>query len=438
MDVKLTSLSLSFWGAKKKTKKEMIMLTNMDYFSIGVYTTVFIYFIYMFFSYKQEKYNMYFSLGCLVAISRVIITYEFLENINGESLLYKLFSSGYFLSYIWGGVFLMLIAESLFKEERLKHMSKLLIITAIISSVFIAFADVSVLYYRAVFFDYILYIALIYANYIFIKAIIKKRKRAIILCIGNLIMCFGAVYDVFAGNSVFYSGVGEINSYTYIIYLIMFSYVLTQTTKEYQMSIFNSELNFLHAQIQPHFLFNTLNTIITYCRKDPNIAREMLMDLSTYLRGKFDYDSENMKISLKDEIKLIKSYLTIEKVRFGDRLEVVYDIDEDIDITVPCLIFQPLVENAVKHGLKGNIKGVKIDIVVRKTDDNIIMLVKDNGKGIDEDTRVKLLKQESSGVGINNTSKRLKLYYNTDLIIKSAKNEGTCITIKIPIGGAKC
>lgn len=414
------------------------MLANMDYFSLGVYTTVFIFFIYIYFSYKEEKYNLYFSLGCLVAIMRVIVTTDFLGSISSDSLLYKISSSVYFLSYVWGGIFLMLIAESLFKEERLKYIDKVLIITSIISSVFIVFTDASVYYSKGIFFDYILYIALLYANYIFVKAVIKKRKRAIILCIGNIIMCFGAVYDVFAGNGVFYSEIGEINAYTYIIYLLIFAYVLTKNTKEYQLSIFNSELNFLHAQIQPHFLFNTLNTIITYCREDSNIAREMLMDLSTYLRGKFDYDSENMKIFLKDEIELIKSYLTIEKVRFGDRLEVIYDIDEDIDITVPCLIFQPLVENAVKHGLKGNIKGVEIYIIVKKIDDNIILQVKDNGKGIDKDTLLKVLKQESTGVGINNTSKRLKLYYNIDLIIKSIENEGTCITIKIPVGGQKC
>lgn len=173
---------------------------------------------------------------------------------------------------------------------------------------------------------------------------------------------------------------------------------------------------------------------ITYCREEPNVARELLLDLSTYLRGKFDYDSENMKISLKDEIELIKSYLTIEKVRFGDRLEVVYDIDENIDVAVPCLIFQPLVENAVKHGLKENVDGVNIHVAVKKIDDYISLQVKDNGKGIDEKTLHKLLKQESTGVGINNTSKRLKLYYDTDLLIDSVENKGTCITIKIPTG----
>ena len=407
------------------------MLTNMDYFSIGMYTTIFIFFIYMFFSYRmEEKSNMYFSLGCLVVISRVITTAT-----DYYSLAYQLFYNVYFLSYIWGSILLMLVAESLFKEERIKYVSKIMIVIAISFTIFIVFTDVSIYSSTDVFFDCTLYIAIIYANYIFVKAVIKKRKRAVILCIGNLIMCFGAIYDTLAGNNVFYSKIGEINAYTYIVYLLIFAYVLTENTKEYQLSIFNSELNFLHAQIQPHFLFNTINTIITYCRKDPNIAREMLMDLSTYLRGKFDYDSENMKIPLMNEIELIKSYLTIEKVRFGNRLEVIYDIDKCINIVVPCLIFQPLVENAVKHGLKGNIKKLKIYIIAKIFDDNIILQVKDNGKGMDKDTLLKVLKKESTGVGINNTSKRLKMYYNTDLIIKSIENEGTCITIKIPIGG---
>lgn len=410
------------------------MLTNMDYFSIGVYTTVFIYFLYLFFSYKEETYNLYFSLGCLIAITRVIVSKNLLVINNTDGLIYMVSSGLYYISYIWGGVFLMLISESLFKEERLKYISKIFTIIAIIFSVFIVFTDISVYSSQDAFYDGSFFIMLAYSSYILVKAVVKKRKRAVLICIGSFIMYFGAFHDILRGSGVFYSKIGEINAYTYFIYLLIFAFVLFQNTKEYQLSIFNSELNFLHAQIQPHFLFNTINTIITYCRQEPNVARELLLDLSTYLRGKFDYDSENMQIALKEEIELIKSYLTIEKVRFGDRLEVVYDIDENIDITVPCLIFQPLVENAVKHGLKDNIKGVKIQILVKKMDNYISLQVKDNGKGIDEDTLFKLLKQESTGVGINNTSKRLKLYYDTDLIIKSS-NQGTCITIRIPVGG---
>jgi len=407
----------------------------MDSFSIGVYTAVFIYFIYLFFSYKDEKYNLYFSLGCLIAITRVIVTKNLIVNNNTEGLIYMVSSSLYYISYIWGGVFLVLISESLFKEERLKYFSKVFTIIAIIFSVFIIFTDVSVYASQDAFYDGSFLIMIVYSSYILIKAVVKKRKRAFLLCIGSFIMYFGAFHDILRGEGVFDSKIGEINAYTYLVYLLIFAYVLAQITKEYQLSIFNSELNFLHAQIQPHFLFNTINTIITYCRQEPKVASELLLDLSTYLRGKFDYDSDNMQIALKEEIELIRSYLTIEKVRFGDRLDVVYDIDESINITVPCLIFQPLVENAVKHGLKDNIKGVKIQIIVKKVDKYISLQVIDNGKGIDEDTRFKLLKQEGTGVGINNTSKRLKLYYNTDLIIESNKDQGTCITLKIPIGG---
>lgn len=411
------------------------MLTNMDCFSIGVYTTVFIYFLYLFFSYKEDTYNLYFSFGCLIAITRVIVTKNLIGIKNTDSMIYMVSSSLYYLSYIWGGLFLMLISESLFKTERLKHIRKVFTVIAMIFSVFIVFTDVSVYSSQDAFYDGSFFLMLAYSIYILVKAVVKKRTRAVLICLGSFIMYFGAFHDILRGGGVFDSKIGEINAYTYFIYLLIFAYVLSQNTKEHQLSIFNSELNFLHAQIQPHFLFNTINTIITYCRQEPNMARELLLDLSTYLRGKFDYDSENMQIALKEEIELIKSYLTIEKVRFGDRLQIVYDIDDDIDISVPCLIFQPIIENAVKHGLHNNIKGVKIQIVVKRIDNYIYLQVKDNGKGIDEETLFKIQNQESTGVGINNTSKRLKLYYDTDLIIKSSKNQGTCITIKIPVGG---
>ena len=197
-----------------------------------------------------------------------------------------------------------------------------------------------------------------------------------------------------------------------------------------------SQINFLHAQIQPHFLYNTINTIIAYSRTDPEQSRHLLIELSTYLRGKFKGEKDMFTL-LKDEIELIKSYLTIEQVRFKERLKVVYDIDEDCNILIPCLILQPIVENAVKHGLIPKKEGGELKISVKGEAGNVVIKIKDNGVGMDIHRLPGILEGGHSGIGLSNTNERLKRYYNTQIIAKSEPGEGTEFTVTIPISGGK-
>jgi sensor histidine kinase YesM len=197
-------------------------------------------------------------------------------------------------------------------------------------------------------------------------------------------------------------------------------------------------MNFLYAQIQPHFLYNTINTIIAYCRTDPEQSRKLLIELSTYLRGKFK-NKKDMYTSLSDEIELIKSYLTIEQIRFKDRLSVEYDIDDECNMLIPCLLLQPIVENAVKHGLIPKKEGGKLSISVKREDDSIVVRIKDNGIGMDIKRLPDILQgsENETGIGLGNTNERLKQYYNTQIKAQSEIGKGTQITVTIPISRGK-
>ena len=162
----------------------------------------------------------------------------------------------------------------------------------------------------------------------------------------------------------------------------------------------------------------------------------LLIELSTYLRGKFK-NQDDMFTSLKDEIALIKSYLTIEQVRFTKRLSVVYDIDDDCNVLIPCLILQPIVENAVKHGLLPKKEGGRLYVSVKKQDDIISVIIKDNGIGMNMDRLPDILQGEETGIGLSNTNQRLKRYYNTEIEVKSEVGTGTEIIITIPLSRGK-
>lgn len=192
-----------------------------------------------------------------------------------------------------------------------------------------------------------------------------------------------------------------------------------------------AELKALRAQIKPHFLFNSLNAIISITRTNPEEARRLLRELSIFLRSSFK-DSDPF-ITIDKEIRNIEAYLNIEKARFPDKLFIEYDIDENINIMIPSLILQPLVENAVKHGVR-NKRGKGVVYVGIKNEGNKInFIVKDDGLGM-ESNKISQL-EKSEGVGLSNVISRLKSIYNEELTIESTKNIGTTIRFQIPING---
>lgn len=196
------------------------------------------------------------------------------------------------------------------------------------------------------------------------------------------------------------------------------------------------EAAWLQAQIQPHFLFNALNTIMALSELDPARVRPVLEAFSDFLRGKFNFQNVNDLISIQEELEVIEAYLFIEKERFGDRLHVQWEIDDVKDVSIPPLTIQPLVENAIHHGLMSDIKGGTLWIRIRKHDSYVSVSVEDDGVGMSEEIREQLLQKNKdgrTGVGLLNTHIRLKRQFNSGLHIESAPGKGTTISFVIPL-----
>ncbi|UUZ92239.1 response regulator [Paenibacillus sp. P25] len=195
------------------------------------------------------------------------------------------------------------------------------------------------------------------------------------------------------------------------------------------------ETAFLQAQIKPHFLFNTLNTVISVSHKDVGKAQDLLVELSQYLRSSFDFQNREQLVSIRKELELVESYLYIEKARFGQRPQVTYDMDEEIYCLIPPLIIQPIVENAVRHGVMKRPGGGTVRISVKLEHDVLVIMVADDGPGISEETKAALSKGRTvtRGVGLANIEGRLKKLYGTGLKIDSVPGQGAQVTIRIPI-----
>lgn len=202
----------------------------------------------------------------------------------------------------------------------------------------------------------------------------------------------------------------------------------------------DAEIKALHAQIHPHFLFNSINTISVLCRTDPKKARKLLLELSSFFRGNLQ-GARQMLIPLEKELENVRAYISLEQSRFPDKYDIEFLIEPNLEeLLIPPFTIQPLVENAIHYGFPGskNEGIIKIHIFTEKN--HVKIMVMDNGKGIPDEKIAVLGKKivnskKGNGTAIFNISERLKGIYHgqASLAVKSQADQGTTVTISIPL-----
>jgi two-component system LytT family sensor kinase len=205
--------------------------------------------------------------------------------------------------------------------------------------------------------------------------------------------------------------------------------------EEQERLLLHARMEALQNQINPHFLFNTLNSISSLVRLDPDTARAVIFKLATILRRLLN--ASDAFAPLRDEFEFIDNYLDIEVVRFGrDKLRVVKELDPaSLDVVVPSMLLQPLVENSIKHGLGPKVEGGSIYLRSRLTDSRLIIEVEDDGVGMGSQQLEESRGWAGMGIGMANVSERLQvLYGNTArMTIDSHEGKGTLVRIRLPL-----
>src|ERR1700758_1166499 len=205
--------------------------------------------------------------------------------------------------------------------------------------------------------------------------------------------------------------------------------------EEQERLLLHARMESLQNQINPHFLFNTLNSISSLVRFDPDTARDMIFKLATILRRLLN--SSEAFASLREEFEFVDNYLDIEVVRFGpDKLRVVKDLDPaSLDVVVPSMLLQPLIENSIKHGLSPKVEGGSIYLRSRLTDSRLIIEVEDDGVGMGGAQIEESSTRTGMGIGMANISERLQVLYGDTarMTIDSHEGKGTLIRIRLPL-----
>jgi len=206
--------------------------------------------------------------------------------------------------------------------------------------------------------------------------------------------------------------------------------------EEQERLLLEARLDALQSQINPHFLFNTLNSISSLVRFDPDLARELILKLSKILRRLLGKHDEF--VQLREEIEFIDDYLDIEVVRFGrEKLRVYKHLDPDtLDIIIPSMLLQPLVENSIKHGLSPKVDGGSITIRSRIQEGKLVVHVEDDGVGMSAPPAVAANKSGSGrGIGMVNVAERLHVLYGDEgtILVRSLDSKGTLVVVELPV-----
>lgn len=196
--------------------------------------------------------------------------------------------------------------------------------------------------------------------------------------------------------------------------------------REQERELTEKKIALLLSQIQPHFLYNILGSIQWLCETDPKKAQEATEQLSHFLRGNMDSLQSVTTIPAARELEHIRCYLSLEGIRFGEKLNTVYDI-ETSDFFVPALGLQPLVENAVRHGVTKREEGGTVTIRTRQSTDAYLVVIEDDGVGFDPS-----VPQKGQHLGIENVRSRLAAQCGGSVTVRSQPGVGTRVEVRIP------
>lgn len=267
--------------------------------------------------------------------------------------------------------------------------------------------------------------------YIFYILIIEIKKNSdlteYIFLIIILLWCYWAIVSI---KIIFEIDMGVAPAVLIFVLSINVWIMMGRRLKKSTEEKIERELQYFYSQISPHFLYNTLNTIIGLSYTDSEKTREALNNLSIYFRGKLDFHRIKGLVRLNSEIDMLSAYLEIEKLRYGKRLEIEYDIDDDINALIPPLTLQPIVENAVRHGIASKTEGGIIKISAKKQSENKIkVLIEDNGVGISEEKICEIFSKNNKRIGLKNVMEKIKILKGSSFNIESKQGVGTRVEI---------
>jgi signal transduction histidine kinase len=387
---------------------------------------------------KEFRYSLYFSCLCLLIALSLDMVGQFMlpRVISGMPFQAVIFT--WYTSTTWVIFFLILYFHELFASTFSTLLMRSYFAVCVLlqmlylftpTTFYSRFADVS---------NYTDIAAILGVIVVAAIGSVKGGRDGLLHVLSLSIVAAAYIHDILFWTNRIHSDTGEL---IYAgIFLTIFLQMVVQA-RRIKLSYDEkaaAELSFLQSQIKPHFLFNTLNTFISISYYDMAKARTLLYSFSNYLRRSFDFRDPSELVPLQDEIELAKVYTAVEKARFEERLEVDFQVSDAPDVKVPRLVLQPVIENAIIHGVLPCEEGGRVDVLIELKDEILAFKVTDNGIGMDAEKVADILSRGAAkGVGLCNIDKRLRKLYGKGLSINSRPGRGTEVAWSIPVGSRR-
>jgi len=422
-------------GTPSQIEKLDSRIVQEDWFLIGSFITISLFCFCIFFLAKRDPPILMFAVLALVTALRTTVYGAY---ILSALVPFRLVVVADYLTVIWMPALIALFLLSLSNKEKLKKLAPVIVMAAGLLSIFIAAAPINIFTRITIPLEIYAVSLALYGLFHILKS--KSRsKAAIFMGAAAFITC--GIYDMLYQRCIL-MGVSELSPVGFFIMLCTWGIVLARDytdLSEYARASAEkahaAEIAFLQAQIKPHFLYNTLNVISTLCRLDGEYAEKLTLDFSKYLQYSFEFKNLSKFISFSAELEFIETYVKIEKARFVNEFDVVYDLCDTSELMVPPLSLQPLIENAIRHGVRKKEAFGTVVLSVREEKDDYVIEVSDNGVGIEPDILERLncgIRDENSGVGMINVKQRIESLRGTRFVIDSELGHGTRIVITIP------
>ena len=440
------------FGSKQILEHQKMILLGLQLIFSG---SVFIFCIYYFLLYLLQRKNktaLLFSLLCFVTASRSLVC--------GETPLKIYFPKvpidvGIFITYFTGYNLIPIIILFVLSIYSLDYNKKLLALI-LLPTLFFDALLLSPPGFMTSFNNYyfiLMLLQMIYIMGVLIKAVLLKRDNAILMLLAIGVFILAIIADVFNNK-----GIGGITlSYTVlygnfaVILVMSFVQAKQQALTHRRLVLYNenlieeeklkdkimaTEMSFLQAQIKPHFLYNALSAIANVCEKDGAKATKLIIDLVIYLRGSLEFNHLNKMVTIEKELEFINTYFNIEQARFGQKIQLLKEISIPSNYQLPVLVLQPLVENAVRHGISKKLEGGRVIVRMMPCEEGVRIEIEDDGIGIDEAKLALLLSEQrkDQGVGLLNIHNRFLRLYGRGLEISSEMGRGTCVRTIIAEG----
>lgn len=424
-----------YLGSAKQIHYYDNMLVGKEAFLMGILLIIALFYLALFLLLKELRYPLYFSLLSLSAALSIDTAGQFL--LGSMVIPFQTVIGIWYSATGWMTLFLLLFMHELFPTKFSKVASRIYL--GLIAFYQFIFIFIEPVFYTKYF--YLFNASEIAALIVVFAVVIMGAKAGYqnwrLNAVSILVLLIGYIHDTLYLTNYFHSPAKEIFYWAAFIALALQMITQAQRIKVYFDNKASAELLLFQAQIKPHFLYNTINTILSVSRTDGDQARNLLMDFSQYLRRSFTFKTSDQLVCLSNEIDLAMSYIAIEKARFGSRLNINFFAEEGIDaVRVPVLVLQPIIENAIIHGVLPKLRGGTVEIQIRREARWLLFSVKDDGVGMGKQEIDRLREQNGSQIskiGLANIEFRLHKLYRQNLQIESNTNAGTEVKWRILI-----